>query len=52
MSIDWAAFWHMGGQGGYVFGAYGAALLLLAADALWLWRRSRAARRRAGEDLP
>ena len=50
MSIDWAAFWHMGGHGGYVFGAYGIAVLLLAVEALLLWRRSRAARRHGGED--
>ena len=50
MSIDWAAFWHMGGHGGYVFGTYGLAALLIAAEALALWRRSRAARRRDEED--
>ncbi|AKJ28318.1 heme exporter protein CcmD [Caldimonas brevitalea] len=44
MNIDWSLFWHMGGQGPYVWGAYGAALALVAAEAIGLWRRARRVR--------
>ena len=43
MSIDWALFWQMGGHAGYVFGAYGGALALVALEACWLWRGARRA---------
>lgn len=49
MNIDWSLFFAMGGHGAFVWGAYGAALALLGAEAILLWRRARAA---AGADDP
>ena len=37
----WSNFWAMGGHAGYVWGAYGVSLLLLAAE-VYLLRRRRA----------
>lgn len=41
MTIDWQLLWDMNGHGPYVWGTYGTALVLLAAEALSLWRRNR-----------
>jgi len=43
MWASWGDFWAMGGYGGYVWGAYGVTLVLLAAEVVLL----RARRRRA-----
>lgn len=45
-----AEFLAMGGYGAYVWGAYGFALLALAANALAPWRRLRRLRRAAGRE--
>jgi heme exporter protein CcmD len=39
MSIDWQAFWAMGGHGMYVWWGYGGAALLVAIEACAVWRR-------------
>ena len=41
MSIDWSAFWHLGGHGPFVWPGYAAAALLVAAEAVVLLRRLR-----------
>ena len=41
MSIDWTAFWQLGGHGVFVWPGYAAAALLVAAEAAWLLRRLR-----------
>ncbi|OFU78441.1 heme exporter protein CcmD, partial [Achromobacter xylosoxidans] len=43
---SWAAFWHMGGRAGYVWGSYGALALLVLAECASLARRRRRALRR------
>jgi len=46
MWASWNDFWAMGGYGGYVWGAYGVTLVLLAAEvALLKGRRRRALER-------
>ncbi|MFY2833918.1 heme exporter protein CcmD [Achromobacter xylosoxidans] len=42
---SWAAFWHMGGRAGYVWGSYGALALLVLAECASLARRRRRALR-------
>ena len=37
-------FFSMGGRGGFVWGAYGVAMLLMALEPLLAWKRHRAAR--------
>ncbi|MCM2575577.1 heme exporter protein CcmD, partial [Achromobacter xylosoxidans] len=50
---SWAAFWHMGGRAGYVWGSYGAlALLVLAECASLAGRGRRAGGRRAAGAVP
>jgi len=44
-------FFSMGGHGGFVWGAYGVAALLMAIEPLLAWRRHRAARRVIAEQL-
>lgn len=41
MTIDWQLLWHMDGHGAYVWGSYGMALALVAAEAMALWTRRR-----------
>ncbi|MBC5784110.1 heme exporter protein CcmD [Ramlibacter sp. USB13] len=41
MSIDWTAFWQLGGHGIYVWPGYMAAAVLVALEAAWLLRRLR-----------
>lgn len=41
MNIDWPLLWNMNGHGPYVWGAYGVAAALLAAEAWTLWRARR-----------
>ncbi|CUJ30804.1 heme exporter protein CcmD [Achromobacter sp. 2789STDY5608621] len=43
---SWAAFWHMGGSGAFVWGSYGALALLVLAECVALARRRRRAIRR------
>lgn len=43
---SWAAFWHMGGRAGFVWGSYGALALLVLAECASLARRRRRALRR------
>ncbi|MCW7537909.1 heme exporter protein CcmD [Aquabacterium sp. A7-Y] len=49
MNIDWHLFLQMGGQGPYVWGSYGAALVLLVGEAVALYRRARRATAARGE---
>lgn len=44
MSIDWAAFWHMGGHGLYVWSGFLGTAVLLGAEAADLMRRLRSSR--------
>ncbi len=37
--MNWGEFWSMGGYGLYVWGAYGAALVLLTGEVIQLRRR-------------
>ena len=51
--MNWASldqFLHMGGYGLYVWGSYGAAVLLLTAETLLVRHRHRSAFRAARED--
>jgi heme exporter protein CcmD len=41
MSIDWAALWHLGGHGIFVWPGYAAAALLVAVEAVLLLRKLR-----------
>ena len=41
---SWDEFWHMGGYGLYVWGSYGATLLLMVLEPLFAWARLKAAR--------
>lgn len=43
---SWAAFWSMGGRGGFVWGSYGALVLLVLTECGLLARRRRRALRR------
>lgn len=43
LGIDWALLAHMGGQGAYVWGGWGLALVALAVEGLVAWRRHRRA---------
>lgn len=43
---SWAAFWHMGGCAGFVWGSYGALALLVLAECGSLARRQRRTLRR------
>jgi heme exporter protein CcmD len=42
MSIDWSAFWQLGGHGVFVWPGYAAAALLVVVEAMVLLRRLRA----------
>ena len=44
---SWDEFWHMGGYGLYVWGSYGAALLVMVLEPLFAQARLKAARRAA-----
>ena len=41
MSVDWTAFWQLGGHGAYVWPGYAVAALLVAAEVAILLRRLR-----------
>lgn len=43
---SWAAFWHMGGRAGFVWGSYGALALLVLTECRALARRRRRTLRR------
>ena len=45
-----AAFFAMGGHGGFVWGSYGVCLLLMVLEPLLARRRHRQARRAAGDE--
>jgi heme exporter protein D len=40
---SWQAFWHMGGYGLYVWGAYGVTAVAMLAEVLWVRARLRRA---------
>ncbi len=40
--MSWSEFWHMGGYGFYVWGAYGVTALFVACEVVLLRRRGRA----------
>ena len=44
---DWNHFWHMGGHGAYVWGAYAFTAVLLVAECVSLRRRAMATVRKA-----
>jgi len=46
---SWQAFWHMGGYGLYVWGAYGATAVAMLAEVLLVRARLRRAARAARE---
>ena len=48
MSIDWTAFWQLGGHGVYVWPAYALSALLAAAEAAMVLRRLRRGSREDG----
>ncbi len=47
--MNWDSFWSMGGYGFYVWGSYGAALLMVVGELALLRRRGRPAAAGRGE---